>query len=156
MDLNWSRERGVRAAKRFIPRSKSKSTSTFPRSNSKASIFMRGILTITVLPERPKIPHTPKAMKTVNHEFTSRRERWQSAPEVTYREGEYIDKLSKNKTQVVVKLIDGEEVRGWIEYYDKDIIRITRNTEPNLFIYKNRVKYLFEDPTNTRSREAKT
>jgi len=71
-------------------------------------------------------------MRSTN-EFTSRRERWQAAPESTYREGEYIDKLSKNKTAVVVKLIDGEEVRGWIEYYDKDIIRITRSTEPNLF-----------------------
>jgi host factor-I protein len=74
-------------------------------------------------------------------EFTSRRDRWQAAPETTFRETEYIDKLSKNKTPVVVKLIDGEEVRGWIEYYDKDIIRITRNVLPNLFIYKSRVKY---------------
>ena len=90
-------------------------------------------------------------MKQPN-EFTSRRERWQAAPEVTYREGEYIDKLSKNKTQVVVKLIDGEEVRGWIEYYDKDIIRITRDSQPNLFIYKSRVKYLYEDPTSSRNR----
>ena len=49
----------------------------------------------------------------------------------------------------VVKLIDDEEVRGWIEYYDKDIIRITRETQPNLFIYKNRVKYLYEDPAAT-------
>ena len=49
-----------------------------------------------------------------------------------------------------MKLIDGEEIRGWIEYYDKDIIRITRNVQPNLFIYKNRVKYLFEDPEGTR------
>jgi len=54
-----------------------------------------------------------------------------------------------------VKLIDGEEVRGWIEYYDKDIIRVTRDTQPNLFIYKNRVKYLYEDPANNRSREAR-
>jgi len=83
-------------------------------------------------------------------EFTSRRDRWQAAPETTFRETEYIDKLSKNKTPVVVKLIDGEEVRGWIEYYDKDIIRITRSVLPNLFIYKNRVKYLFEDPEGTR------
>ena len=44
------------------------------------------------------------------------------------------------------------EVRGWIEYYDKDIIRITRATEPNLFIYKSRVKYLFEDPDARRNR----
>lgn len=90
-----------------------------------------------------------------NNEFGSRRDRWQAAPETTFRESEYIDKLSKNKTPVVVKLIDGEEVRGWIEYYDKDIIRITRSTQPNLFIYKNRVKYLFEDPeANRRSRGA--
>ena len=80
------------------------------------------------------------------NEFTSRRDRRQAAPETTFREIEYIDRLSKNKTPVVVKLTDGEEVRGWIEYYDKDIIRITRDSQPNLFIYKSRVKYLFEDP----------
>ena len=59
---------------------------------------------------------------------------------------------------VVVKLIDGEEVRGWIEYYDKDIIRITRDTQPNLFIYKSRVKYLYEDTAASghyRAREAR-
>ena len=90
------------------------------------------------------------------HEYTSRRDRRQSAPETTFRETEYIDRLSKSRTLVVVKLIDGEEVRGWIEYYDKDIIRITRETQPNLFIYKNRVKYLYEDPAaNGKSREAR-
>ena len=93
--------------------------------------------------------HTP-------NEYTSRRDRRQSAPEQTFREAEYIDRLSKSRTPVVVKLIDGEEVRGWIEYYDKDIIRITRATQPNLFIYKNRVKYLYEDPaSNGRGREAR-
>ena len=90
------------------------------------------------------------------HEYTSRRDRRQAAPETTFREAEYIDRLSKSRTPVIVKLIDGEEVRGWIEYYDKDIIRITRDTQPNLFIYKNRVKYLYEDPSNTRARDAKS
>jgi host factor-I protein len=94
------------------------------------------------------------ALRT-SHEYTSRRDRRQAAPETTFREAEYIDRLSKNRTPVIVKLIDGEEVRGWIEYYDKDIIRITRETQPNLFIYKNRVKYLYEDPGNARAREAK-
>lgn len=91
------------------------------------------------------------------HEYMSRRDRRQSAPETTFREAEYIDRLSKSRTPVVVKLIDGEEIRGWIEYYDKDIIRITRDTQPNLFIYKNRVKYLYEDyaAANVRAREAK-
>src|SRR2546423_7575366 len=86
------------------------------------------------------------------NEYISRRDRRQAAPETTFREAEYIDRLSKNRTPVVVKLIDGEEVRGWIEYYDKDIIRVTRDTQPNLFIYKNRVKYLYEDPANNRGR----
>ena len=95
------------------------------------------------------------AIRTPN-EYTSRRDRRQAALETTFREAEYIDRLSKSKTPVVVKLIDGEEVRGWIEYYDKDIIRITRDTQPNLFIYKNHVKYLFEDPAaNARAREAR-
>jgi len=89
------------------------------------------------------------------HEYTSRRDRRQAAPDTTFREDEYIDRLSKSRTPVVVKLIDGEEIRGWIEYYDKDIIRITRDTQPNLFIYKNRVKYLYEDPANSKAREAK-
>ena len=43
-------------------------------------------------------------------------------------------------------LVDGEEVRGWIEYFDRDIIRLTRDREANLFIYKERIKYLYEDP----------
>ena len=91
------------------------------------------------------------------HEYTSRRDRRQAAPETTFREAEYIDRLSKSRTPVVVKLIDGEEIRGWIEYYDKDIIRITRETQPNLFIFKNRVKYLFEDPaaSGRAAREAR-
>ena len=93
-----------------------------------------------------------------SNEYTSRRDRRLSAPETTFRETEYIDRLSKNRTPVVVKLIDGEEIRGWIEYYDKEIIRITRDTQPNLFIYKSRVKYLYEDPAAAgtgRAREAK-
>src|ERR1051326_3054950 len=120
---------------------------TLPRSNRIASIFIFAILTCGILPTM--------AIRNPN-EYTSRRDRRLSAPETTFRGAENIDRLSRSRTPVVVKLIDGEEVRGWIEYYDKDIIRITRDTQPNLFIYKSRVKYLYEDPgANNRSREAK-
>ena len=70
----------------------------------------------------------------------------------TTRETEYIDWLSKNRIPVVVKLVDDEEVRGWIEYYDRDIVRLTREREANLFIYKKRVKYLYEEPDRGRRR----
>jgi host factor-I protein len=41
---------------------------------------------------------------------------------------------------------DGEEVVGVIEYYDQSFIRITRDGEPNLFIFKHDIKYLQEEP----------
>ena len=110
----------------------------------------RNLSTSERLASSLQIPHTPVMVTRTPKEFASRRDRRQAAPETTFRETEYIDKLSRNKTPVVLKLIDGEEVRGWIEYYDKDIIRITRPKEPNLFIYKDRVKYLFEDPEFSR------
>ena len=87
--------------------------------------------------------------------FTVKKPR-QVPPEDTGEEAAYLHSLGANQTPVRVRLPDGEEVRGWIEYYDKDIIRITRETQPNLFIYKNRVKYLYEDPAaNGKSREAR-
>ena len=79
------------------------------------------------------------------HEYTSRRDRRQAAPETTFREAEYIDRLSKSRTPVVVKLIDGEEIRGWIEYYDKNMVRLTREDQPNLFIFKHEIMYIAED-----------
>ena len=78
--------------------------------------------------------------------------RRQTPTESTRRESEYIDWLSKNRIPVVVKLVDDEEVRGWIEYYDRDIVRLTRDKEANLFIFKERVKYIYEDPANGHRR----
>jgi len=71
-------------------------------------------------------------------------------PESTNEEAAYLKRLAEKQTPISLKLVSGETLRGWIEYYDKDIIRVTRSVQPNLFIYKNRVKYLFEDPEGTR------
>ena len=40
---------------------------------------------------------------------------------------------------------DGEEVVGTIEYYDQSFIRLTREEEPNLFIFKHDIMYLHEE-----------
>jgi len=42
-------------------------------------------------------------------------------------------------------LIDGESVRGWIEYYDRNMLRLTREGKPNLFIYKDQISYVAEE-----------
>jgi host factor-I protein len=64
--------------------------------------------------------------------------------EQTFEEGKYLKHLSDMKIPVCVKLVDGEEVRGTIEYYDQRFIRITRQGVPNLFVFKHDIKYLFE------------
>ena len=67
------------------------------------------------------------------------------APEQTFEEAKYLKQLIEGGTLVRVKLADGEEVVGVIEYYDQSFIRITRKGEPNLFIFKHDIKYLQED-----------
>jgi host factor-I protein len=65
-------------------------------------------------------------------------------PEQTFEEIKYLKHLIDQKVPVCVKLSDDEEVRGIVEYYDQRFIRITRSGEPNLFIFKHDIKYLYE------------
>jgi host factor-I protein len=41
-------------------------------------------------------------------------------------------------------LRDGETVRGWIEYFDDAMLRLTREGHPNLFIYKHQIRSISE------------
>jgi host factor-I protein len=66
-------------------------------------------------------------------------------PEQTFEETKYLKQLIEHETPVRVKLVDGEEVVGVIEYYDVSFIRITRHGEPNLFIFKHDIKYIQEE-----------
>jgi host factor-I protein len=66
-------------------------------------------------------------------------------PEETFEEAGYLKALGEKQTTVTVKLRDGKTVRGWIEYYDKDMVRLTRQGEPNLFIFKHEIMYIAED-----------
>ena len=67
------------------------------------------------------------------------------APEQTFEEAKYLKRLIENATPIRVKMEDGEEVMGIIEYYDQSFIRLTRRGEPNLFIYKHDIKYIQEE-----------
>jgi host factor-I protein len=67
------------------------------------------------------------------------------APEQTFEEAKYLKHLIENNTRVRVRMEGGEEVAGTIEYYDQSFIRITRDGEPNLFIFKHDIKYIQEE-----------
>ncbi|HEY2842182.1 MAG TPA: RNA chaperone Hfq [Bryobacteraceae bacterium] len=66
------------------------------------------------------------------------------APEQTFEESRYLRHLSENHIPVRVRLTDNSEVAGTIEFYDVSFIRLTRDGEPNLFLYKHDIKYLYE------------
>ncbi len=66
-------------------------------------------------------------------------------PEETSEEAAYLKLLGEKQKAVTIKLADGEFVQGWIEYYDKNMIRLTREDKPNLFIFKHEIMYIVED-----------
>jgi host factor-I protein len=66
-------------------------------------------------------------------------------PEETGMESAYLKALGEKQTPVMVKLLSGESFRGWIEYYDLAMIRLTRENAPNLFIFKHEIMYIAED-----------
>ncbi len=65
-------------------------------------------------------------------------------PEETFEEAAYLKSLGEKQKLVSIKLQGGEIVRGWIEYYDRNMLRLTREGAPNLFIFKSEVLYIAE------------
>ena len=66
------------------------------------------------------------------------------APEQTFEEVKYLRQLADSHTPVRVRLTDNQEVQGVVEFYDTGFIRLTREGEPNLFLFKHDIKYLYE------------
>lgn len=66
-------------------------------------------------------------------------------PEQTNAEAFYYLKQMQSRTGMVVRLLDGEELRGWIEWYDKDVLKLNRDGAPNLLVPKHSIKYMFKE-----------
>jgi RNA chaperone Hfq len=48
------------------------------------------------------------------------------------------------KTCVAVVLMDGQILEGFIEWYDRNCIKLNRDGAPNLLVYKNALKYIYK------------
>jgi sRNA-binding regulator protein Hfq len=66
-------------------------------------------------------------------------------PEQTNAESFYYKKQMDAHTPMVLVLRDNEELRGTIEWYDKNSIKLHRNEGPNLLILKHNIKYMYKD-----------
>jgi host factor-I protein len=76
--------------------------------------------------------------------LSTRRRSKTPPPGETGQEALYLRSLSERQIVVQIKLRDGETVRGWIEYFDDAMLRLTREGKPNLFIYKNQIRTISE------------
>lgn len=74
----------------------------------------------------------------------SRRRSKTPPPGETGQEALYLRSLSERQVPVTIKLRDGETVKGWIEYFDEGMLRLTREGKPNLFIYKHQIRTISE------------
>jgi hypothetical protein len=70
----------------------------------------------------------------------------QPSIENTGMESLYLKELIEDEKMIVVVLNNGEEVRGFIRYYDRDVFSIgPADGGPKRFIRKSGVRYMYEE-----------
>ncbi len=85
------------------------------------------------------------SLNEVKEQMNSRRVQKKSVPpDQTHAESFYYVKQMQAKTPMVVVLGGGEELHGYIEWYDKCCLKINRSDGPNLLVYKPSIKYMYK------------
>ena len=86
------------------------------------------------------------SLSEVQDQLGSRMQRKKPAPpDQTNAENFYYVKQMQARTPVAVVLNDGEVLRGIVEWYDRECIKLTRVGSPNLLLYKHCIKYVYKD-----------
>jgi len=65
-------------------------------------------------------------------------------PDQTNAENFYYLKQMQSKTPMTIVLKDGETLQGIIEWYDKTCLKVNREGDPNLLIFKSNIKYMYK------------
>ncbi len=86
------------------------------------------------------------SLAEIKDKMTVRTQRKKTAPqEQTNAESFYYLKQMQNRTPMVVVFQDGQELRGIIEWYDKSCIKVNRDAEPNLLVFKHAIRYMYKE-----------
>ncbi len=56
----------------------------------------------------------------------------------------YYKKQIDAHTLMVIVLLDGEEIEGTMEWYDRGAIKVNRQSAPNLLVLKRNIKYMYK------------
>ncbi len=66
------------------------------------------------------------------------------APSQTLAEAGYLNQLIDGRVPVRLHLVDNQEIEGTIEFFDARFVRLTRDQQPNVFVFKHDIKYIYE------------
>jgi host factor-I protein len=100
--------------------------------------------------QAPTGEHRERSERPERNDRPSGGGRKPAPPEQTNAENFYYQKQMQSKTPMVIVLRDGEEIHGMIEWYDKSCLKVTRNGQTNLLIYKPAIKYMFKEGENSK------
>jgi sRNA-binding regulator protein Hfq len=65
-------------------------------------------------------------------------------PTDTFAESYYYLKQMNKKTPMAVVYTDGQVVEGYVEWYDRNCIKLNRDGAPNLLIYKSSIRCIYK------------
>ena len=83
-------------------------------------------------------------MKNFGRQGDSPDNRKKTPPVETNAETYYYKKQIDARTSMIIVLTDGEEIKGTIEWYDLDALKINRDDAPNLLLPKHNIKYMYK------------
>jgi sRNA-binding regulator protein Hfq len=66
----------------------------------------------------------------------------------------YYKKQIDAHTPMVLVLLDGEEIEGTIEWYDRGALKVNRKGAPNLLVLKRNIKYIYKADERVESASA--
>ncbi len=93
---------------------------------------------------RPTREEMEKLKKAFGTEHTSEVARRRTPVNTTGKLTTYLQDCIGTQKPMTIKLRDGRELQGWIEYYDVNFIRLTMDGAPNQFIFKKDILYMQE------------
>jgi host factor-I protein len=65
-------------------------------------------------------------------------------PTDTFAENYYYLKQMSKKTPMAVVFHDGQVIEGYIEWYDRNCIKLNRDNAPNLLVFKGSIRYIYK------------
>jgi host factor-I protein len=90
---------------------------------------------------KEQMTHDKEREKSGDHSGDRRK---MHPPTDTFAENYYYLKQMNKKTPMAVVFTDGQTVEGYIEWYDRNCIKLNRDNAPNLLIYKASIRCLYK------------